>query len=50
VILRVHFFDPLIVKFWCRSITQVPVVGTQEQRMPKLAAMDDTLPEQSARL
>jgi hypothetical protein len=34
VILRAHFFDLLTVKFWCRSITQVPVAGTQERWMP----------------
>jgi len=39
--LRVHFFDLLIEKFRCRSITQVPVVGTQERRMPKVAAKVD---------
>jgi hypothetical protein len=43
--LRVKFFDLLTVIFWCRSITQVPVVGTQERRMPKAAAMADTMPE-----
>jgi hypothetical protein len=34
VILRAHFFDLLTVKIWCRIITQVPAVGTQEWWMP----------------
>jgi hypothetical protein len=45
VVLRVYFFALLTIKFWCRSITQVPVVGTQEQWVPKAAAMVDTLPK-----